>query len=163
MTGRLDTEAPDTNVRIALKRGAKDPLGSERTSVRPARPGVAPISSIEEVDEADDQRGLPPRSNREDLEPPALEAEEALRDAQDRSPVGLSARDETAVRGSGWTRGHQSGNGSATGTGPSTRRRSEEGSLPPMQIQDDRMEDSEEVNPLPPAPDPDPVGSRVDR
>ena len=52
LTGRVEAEAPDTDVRIGLEHRAVD--GDDvRTTVRPARPNVAPISDVEESDEAE--------------------------------------------------------------------------------------------------------------
>ena len=53
MTGRVETEAPDTNVRIGLQQPAAGP-DDTRTTIRPARPSVAPVSNVEEADEPGD-------------------------------------------------------------------------------------------------------------
>src|SRR5208282_4630573 len=77
MTGRVEAEAPDIDVRIGLQRRAAD--GDDvRTTIRPARPNVAPISNVEDSDEAENAGPLSARTGRDDLEPPAPEAE-ALR------------------------------------------------------------------------------------
>ena len=158
-TGRIDTEAPDTNVRISLKRKVDAPLDDERSSsVRPARPGVAPISNIEEVDDDREPAQSSVRLNREDLEPPAPEAEEASRDSQGKG-TRSSAAVETGTRGSGWTSGHQSGTGSKAEQGGASKSGAEEGRLPRPR---DAQAEDDEVNPLPPALDPGPVGSQDD-
>lgn len=163
MTGRIETEAPGTNVRISLRRKGGGPADEDRTSASPARPGVAPISSVEEVDGAEDQLDSSVRSNPEDLEPPAPEAEEAYRDSRARAPVRVSAEDRPSGRGSGWTSGRSSDRDSTSAKRPSARRRSEEGPSGKARFNDAPVDDIDEVNPLPPALDPDPVGSREDR
>jgi thiol-disulfide isomerase/thioredoxin len=164
LSGRLDTEAPDTNVRISLKRRVDEPLDENRSSVRPARSGVAPISSIEEVDDAEDAPEHSPRANREDLEPPAPEAEEALRDPGGKATARLSAAGETPTKGSGWTSGHPSRSSSRAGQEDAARPRPQEGPLPKSRgSQGASIDEEDEVNPLPPALDPGPVGSSGDR
>lgn len=163
MSGRLDTEAPDTNVRISLKRRVDEPLDNQRTSVRPARPGVAPISSIEEVDDGEEPQKSSSRLNREDLEPPAPEAAEASRDRESK-PLRPSAVPEAAPRSSSWTSGHPSRNGSQAGQADPARTRPQERDVPGSRdASKSSAGDEDEVNPLPPALDPGPVGSRVDR
>ena len=71
MTGRVEAEAPDTDVRIGLQPRAAD--GDDvRTTIRPARPNIAPISNVEDSDEAENTGPLSARTSRDDLEPPAL-------------------------------------------------------------------------------------------
>ena len=69
MAGRVEAEVPDTDVRIGLQRRAAD--GDDvRTTIRPARPNVAPISNVEDSDEAENTGSLSARTSRDDLEPP---------------------------------------------------------------------------------------------
>ena len=74
MTGRAQVKAPQTDVRIALSPGG-DESENDRTSIRPARPRVEPISNVDPVDEepARDAGGAG-RINFEDMGPPAAEA-----------------------------------------------------------------------------------------
>ena len=83
LSGRAETEAPDANVRISLKRRRAD-RDDARTSIKPAQPSVAPVSNIEESDEppGDDQTA---RINKEDLGPPPDEADSSPRGRSDLS------------------------------------------------------------------------------
>ncbi len=160
MTGRIEAEAPETNVRIGLQRGGSD--GDDaRTTIRPARPNVAPISNVEEADEVEDPGPLSARTNRRDTDPPALEAE-ALRGNGDDSQTAprVSASAGSNGKSSGWTQGHS----------PVDRARAK-----PRNASGDESEavegrsrstgasregdDDSEVNPLPPALEPEKVGS----
>ena len=73
-TGRVETEAPSANVRIGLQRSAAD-RDETRGSIRPARPNVAPASNVEEADEPGLGDVSSAQTNREDVEPPAPDAE----------------------------------------------------------------------------------------
>ena len=154
VTGRVETEAPDANVRIGLQRPAAGP-DDTRTSIRPARPSVAPVSNVEEADEPGDADVSSTRTNREDIDPPAPEAE-AMRNAGPR----LSAAGEPGGRGPGWTQGHRSTSTEVAeaGQGRTNRTRSVSG---PARAGTGAVsaegEDNEE-NPLPPALEPDTVG-----
>ncbi len=73
MTGRVETEAPGTNVRIGLQpRDANS--GQNRSAIRPAKPKVGPISNPEPIDDEEDNRRAKARTKNEDLEPPDQEA-----------------------------------------------------------------------------------------
>ena len=80
MAGRAQVRAPQTDVRITLQ--PRDGGANQgHASIRPARPRVGPISSIESVDdEPSDESGASSdhRLNAEDLEPPAAEAAAVL-------------------------------------------------------------------------------------
>jgi thiol-disulfide isomerase/thioredoxin len=131
-TGRTQAEAPESNVRIALKRPAPSREDS-RTSARPSRSRVAPASTVEEEDpdaEADS------RFNREDVDPPAPEADRVGRKD---SPAGDR---DTPRQGGGWSRNRGGG----------TKKQ------PPQALDPDE----EEQNPLPPAIGSDRVGSTED-
>ena len=74
MTGRVEAEAPGTNVRIGLQpRDAN--AGQNRSAIRPAKPRVEPISNAEPDDDEEASRDATRRRNKnEDLEPPDQEA-----------------------------------------------------------------------------------------
>ena len=123
LTGRVEAEAPDTDVRIGLQHRAAD--GDDvRTTIRPARPNVAPISNVEESDETETPGPLSARSNREDLEPPALEAE-VLRgnDSGTGTAPRISASAGSSGKSSGWTQGTPAGRSFRDGAGRCKRDR----------------------------------------
>src|SRR5271166_1806983 len=149
MTGRVEAEAPDTDVRIGLQRRAED--GDDvRTTIRPARPNVAPISNVEDSDEAEDTGPLSARTSRDDLEPPAPEAE-AMRenDSGSRPSPRISASAGSSGKSSGWTQGHRPVDRSAAGSSRASRVSQE-------------TDGDDEVNPLPPALEPGKVGSKLE-
>ena len=163
MTGRVEAEAPDTDVRIGLQRRAAD--GDDvRTTIRPARPNIAPISNVEDSDEAEYTGSLPARTSRDDLEPPALEAE-AMRgnDSGSRPSPQISASAGSSGKSSGWTQGHRpvdrsaAGQGGASGSGSGSAEGSSRASRIPQETDGD-----DEVNPLPPALEPAKVGSKLE-
>ena len=163
MTGRVEAEAPDTDVRIGLQRRAAD--GDDvRTTIRPARPNVAPISNVEDSDEAENTGSLSARTSRDDLEPPALEAE-AMRgnDSGSRPSPQISASAGSSGKSSGWTQGHRpvdrsaAGQGGASGSGSGSAAGSSRASRIPQETDGD-----DEVNPLPPALEPAKVGSKLE-
>src|SRR5271157_931222 len=128
MTGRVEAEAPDIDVRIGLQRKAAD--GDDvRTTIRPARPNVAPISNVEDSDEAENAGPLSARTGRDDVEPPAPEAE-ALRgnDSGSRPAPQISTSVGSSGKSSGWTQGHRSVDRSAAGQGGASGSGSAEGS-----------------------------------
>jgi thiol-disulfide isomerase/thioredoxin len=156
LSGRVEAEAPETDVRIGLHRGDAD--GDEvRTTIRPARPNVAPISNVEESDEAENPGPLSARSNRQDLEPPALEAE-VLRgnDSEARTTPRISASARSRGKSSGWIQRRRpvdraaAGQGGASGSGSA-----EENAGSAVRGADD----DDDVNPLPPALEPEKVGA----
>lgn len=161
MTGRVEAEAPDTDVRIGLQRRAAD--GDDvRTTIRPARPNVAPISNVEDSDEAENVGPLSARTNREDLEPPALEAESMRgNDSGSRATPRISASAESSGKSSGWTQGHRPVDRSAAGQGGASGSGSAEGSSRASRAPQDTDGD-DEVNPLPPALEPEKVGSKLE-
>ncbi len=122
LTGRVEAESAETDVRIGLHRSAAN--GDDvRTTIRPARPNVAPISNVEESDEAENPGPLSARSNRQDLEPPAVEAE-ALRgnDSEARTTPRISASAGSRGKSSGWIQRRPvdraaAGQGGASGSG----------------------------------------------
>ena len=155
VTGRVETEAPEANVKIGLQRPASG-TDDDRASIRPARPSVAPVSNVEEADESADPDVPSTRTNREDLEPPAPEAE-ALRNSNTR----LSSAGEPGSRGSGWTQGHRSTatDGSKAGQ-PMTDRSSSASSASRSRVESRNAQgEDDEDNPLPPALEPDASGS----
>ena len=163
MTGRVEAEAPDTDVRIGLQPRAAD--GDDvRTTIRPARPNVAPISNVEDSDEAENTGSLSARTSRDDLEPPALEAE-AMRgnDSGSRPSPRISASAGSSGKSSGWTQGHRpvdrsaAGQGGASGSGSGSAAGSSRASRIPQETDGD-----DEANPLPPALEPAKVGSKLE-
>lgn len=162
LTGRVEAEAPETDVRIGLQRRAA--VGDDtRTTIQPARPNVAPISNVEEPEEEENPGPLSARSNRQDLEPPAPEAE-ALRgnDSESRTTPRISAAAGSSAKGSGWTQGRRpvdrsaAGQGGAIGFGSGSAEGSSRSARAPREAEDD-----DEVNPLPPALGPEKVGSTL--
>ena len=163
MTGRVEAEAPDTDVRIGLQRRAED--GDDvRTTIRPARPNIAPISNVEDSDEAENTGPSSARTSRDDLEPPALEAE-AMRgnDSGSQPSPRISASTGSSGKSSGWTQGHRpvdrsaAGQGGASGSESGSASGSSRASRVPREPDGD-----DEVNPLPPALEPGKVGSKLE-
>jgi hypothetical protein len=134
LTGRAQARAPSSSVRIGLnpRNAAADDSPS---SIRPARPSVAPISSIEEADESDDdkEKDAPGRTNREDLEPPAPEADTVGETERTSSTEARAVLGSTA-KGSTWS--HRSGtsdsSNSGTGQGRANRRREHPIAMEPL-------------------------------
>ncbi|MBV8486904.1 MAG: redoxin domain-containing protein, partial [Planctomycetaceae bacterium] len=160
LTGRVETEAPDTNVRIALQRRGGE-IDDSRSTVRPARPVVAPVSNVDESGEAEDDRQAAPRTNREDVESVAPEAE-SLRKPQRRTAPTLSIDADETDWATGSAQNPASSKSSSTGQAGSARKRPADpeprtNSLSPrLEVEDD------ERNPLPPALDPEKVGASDD-
>ncbi|QEH36847.1 Thiol-disulfide oxidoreductase ResA [Aquisphaera giovannonii] len=73
-TGRVEVRVPDTDVRITLKPPSAS-RGDDRSSMRPARPTIAPASNVEEVEDEEAAPGVSSQVNPEDLDAPAPEAE----------------------------------------------------------------------------------------
>jgi thiol-disulfide isomerase/thioredoxin len=163
MTGRVDVEAPDANVRIGLHR--RDSQADDRqTFVRPARPSVAPISEVRESDEdpgrPDEADRQAPRANREDIDPIAQEAEEVGRTNPGSSPR-LSVADGPSSAPATWKgRYPAAGGGREKGQLRANRPRPEDGGSPARRPPTD--EDEEGENPLPPAIESDAVGATLD-
>jgi thiol-disulfide isomerase/thioredoxin len=162
MAGRVEAEAPDTDVRIGLQRRAAD--GDDvRTTIRPARPNVAPISNVEDSDEAENAGPLSARTGRDDLEPPAPEAE-ALRGngSGSRPAPRISSSAGSSGKSSGWSQGHRSVGGSAAGQGGASGSGSGTGSAEGSSRASRASKETDgddEVNPLPPALEPGKVGA----
>jgi len=161
MTGRVEAEAPDADVRIGLQRRAAG-LDDVRTTIRPARPNVEPISNVEESDEPENTGPLSSRTNREDFEPPALEAD-AMRGGDpsgSQTEPRVSAATGSTSKSTGWTQGHRSADRRGAGQGGSSRSGAADAaaraSRPPQGIEGD-----DEENPLPPALEPEKVGSSL--
>jgi thiol-disulfide isomerase/thioredoxin len=173
LTGRVETEAPDSNVRIALQRRSGE-IDDSRSTVRPARPVVAPISNIDESDEAEDDRQASPRTNRdveddrqasprtngEDVESVAPEAD-SMRKPRRRTAPTLSIDADETDRSSRSAQSPAAAKSSSTGQGSATRNRpapepSASSKPPRLEVEDD------EQNPLPPALDPEKVGANPD-
>jgi len=162
LTGRVEAAAPDTDVRIGLQRRAA--AGDDvRTTIRPSRPNVAPISNVEDSDEDESAGPLSARTRRDDLEPPALEAE-ALRsnDGGSRPAPRISASAASSTKSSGWTQGRRSVDRSAAGQGGASRSGSgsAEGSSRASRVPQETDGD-DDVNPLPPALEPEKVGTTL--
>ncbi len=163
-SGRIEAEAPDTDVRIGLQSPAVERDGARRTSARPAKPNVAPISSVEEADEAETPGPLSRRTNREDIEPPADEAEAATQGERgEQLAPRLSVSQGPAGKNQGWTQGRGTAGRSAPGQGQGSQARtaSEETIAHPFPKSEQGGED-DEVNPLPPALEPDQAGASRD-
>jgi thiol-disulfide isomerase/thioredoxin len=160
-TGRVDTEAPDTDVRIGLERKAAR-TDDARGTIRPARPGVAPISNVEEVEESDDLEKSSPRVNREDLEPPAPEAEEAMTGLGTNGSRRFSTAGDTGARSAGWSH-RRPAEHADSGQGGSTHPRSEGDPTKGGGAATGASGDDDEENPLPPALEPEHLGSAPDR
>jgi thiol-disulfide isomerase/thioredoxin len=166
MTGRADVEAPDAGVRIGLHR--RDAAAAEeKTPVRPARPSVAPISDVRESDEdtgePDGAARPASRSNPDDVDPLAQEAEEVGRKDSSVSPR-LSVADEPSSAPATW-KGKSPARGEAGTSGQRSagRPRPDETGSPPRPMTPAAEGDEEGENPLPPALEPDSVGTALDR
>ena len=160
LTGRVETEAPDTNVRIALQRRGGE-IDDSRSTVRPARPVVAPVSNIDESDEVEDDRQAAPRANREDVESVEPEAD-SMRKPQRRTAPTLSIDADETDRSPGPVQKPASSKNSSAGQGGSVRKGPADPesrasrTSPRLEVEDD------EQNPLPPALDPEKVGASDD-
>ena len=154
MTGRVETEAPDANVRIGLQRSPLTGTNS-RTSIRPARPSVAPVSNVEEADEPRDSRTSPRRGRIGRTRPACAGG----RGGAERAGPRLSANRESLTdrSRSGLDPGPSNGIGECRGEAAqgdrSSARRQSGAARPDREC---KGEDDEE-NPLPPALEP---GSR---
>ena len=164
LTGRVEAEAPATEVRIGLQRRASSDDDDVRTTIRPARPNVAPISSVEESDETDNPGPVSARTRGEDPEPPALEAEALRGNDSDSQPAPrVSSSVGSSSKSTGWTQGHRpvnrnaTGQGRPNGSGSGSAERSTRTASPTREDGDD-----DEVNPLPPALEPGKIGSTVE-
>src|SRR5271166_5141744 len=105
------------DVRFSLQRRAEDADGV-RTAIRTPRPNVAPTSHVEDSDEAENTGPLSARTSRDDLEPPALEAEAMPgNDSGSRPSPRISASAGSSGKSSGWTQGHRPVDRSAAGQG----------------------------------------------
>ncbi len=163
LTGRAQAKAPSTAVKIGLNpRNAEADDG--RSTIRPARPNVAPISSIEEADEAEDEQEPRGRTNREDVEPPAPEADsvgetERPSSSGPRTALGSSAKD------SAWSKGRGSSELSEPGAGQgrSNRLRPARAGGASSRPAHGNEGDDEEENPLPPALEPEEQGASLDQ
>jgi thiol-disulfide isomerase/thioredoxin len=160
LTGRVETEAPDTNVRIAMQRRGGE-LDDSRSSVRPARPIVAPVSNIDESDEVEDDRQPAPRTNREDVESAAPEAD-SMRKSQRRTAPTLSIDADESDRSAGRAQNPASSKSSSAGQGRSARKRPADPEPPASRISPQLETEDDEQNPLPPALDPEKVGASDD-
>ena len=166
MTGRVDAQAPDANVRIGLRRRDAG-LDDVRTSVRPARPNVEPISNVRESDEDDgqDEEARPaPRANREDLDPVAEEAEEVGRKGPDNSPR-LSVAEEPSSKPARWGQSRRPSGPRRIRQEPAGTARPRTAGGGPAASSSSPATDGEEEgeNPLPPALEPGNVGADLDR
>ena len=167
MTGRVDAQAPDANVRIGLRRRDAG-LDDVRTSVRPARPNVEPISNVRESDEDDgqDEEARPaPRANREDLDPVAEEAEEVGRKGPEQLAAALGRRGavlEIGAMGSEPTPHREPRRIDKSRREPLVLER--QGVVRPRRpLSPARDGEEEGENPLPPALEPGNVGADLDR
>ena len=163
LTGRAQAKAPSTSVRIGLNsRNAE--ADDARSTIRPARPSVAPISSVEEADESEDEQEPRGRTNREDVEPPAAEADsvgetERASSSGARTALGSSAKD------SAWSQGRGSSDSSEPGAGQgrSNRLRPAGAGGTSSRTNAGNDSDDEEENPLPPALEPEEQGASLDQ
>ena len=158
MSGRIETDAPDTNVRISLQSRDSEPDRAHST-IRPAKSRVNATVEDDDEDSADD-RTKAGRYNSEDLEPPAAEATSLLPRAN-RSASRISANDSNTRSRSGWnalqrTADDEDGSRSRSGRAvdePGAGRSSNSSVDAPGQDED------EGPNPLPPALEPRKVGA----
>jgi thiol-disulfide isomerase/thioredoxin len=163
LTGRAQAKAPSTSVKIGL-----NPRNTEaddaRSTIRPARPSVAPISSIEETDEAEDEQEPRGRINREDVEPPAPEADsvgetERPSSSGARTALGSSAKDSVWSQGLGSSESSEPG----AGQGRANRLRPAAAGGTLSRPAHGNEGDDEEENPLPPALEPEEQGANLDQ
>jgi thiol-disulfide isomerase/thioredoxin len=161
--GRVDAEAPGSELRISLRQRTEEGDASA-SSIRPARPHVAPVSNLEEADEPSPSNSSSTRANHEDLDPLAPEAE-ALRERT--GPGGLaprmSATTGASAKNFGWAiAGSRSAGGTAAEQGGENRSNAESSSAASPRSRRNSIEaasEDDEVNPLPPALDPNEVES----
>jgi thiol-disulfide isomerase/thioredoxin len=101
MFGRAQAKAPQADIRIALQPRDGD-SSAGHTSIRPAKPRVAPISNVEPADEErSDENGADARFNAEDMEPPAAEAATIL-PRSNQHTARVSSEDSQAPVRAGW-------------------------------------------------------------
>jgi thiol-disulfide isomerase/thioredoxin len=103
MTGRIDTEAPDSGVKISLA----PPNAGPRGASDPKR--VSPVSDRAAADEEDNGPDETPgaRWNQEDLPPPATEAEAIAPPPSRRRPADTSAVEGTVPMTARWRKSDQ--------------------------------------------------------
>lgn len=97
MSGRVDTDAPDTDVRIGLH--LRDVgIGEEgvRTAARPQRSKVKSISKVEEIDDAEEPLDETIEVNREDL--PRPDSDDAVKLSRSDSRRPRATKAAAAVR-----------------------------------------------------------------
>jgi thiol-disulfide isomerase/thioredoxin len=159
MTGRVEAEAPSTNVRISLQpRDAYS--GQNRAAIRPARPRVEPISNAESGEDEHAIGSGNARNKNEDIEPPDEEAAALPRKSNLRIARVSSDLSSSPVR-AGWSVRQQSTqNDDRTASKPSTRNDRAESTSRGKVPDDSAPEvDDDGPNPLPPAIEADPASS----
>jgi thiol-disulfide isomerase/thioredoxin len=158
MSGRIEAQAPDTNVRISLQSRDSD-SDQAHSTIRPAKSRVE--SSVEdEEDETPDVRSRADRYNSEDVEPPAAEATSML-PRRTRNAQRLSGSDNLPPIRAGWNP-RQRPPENDDGTKSQSRVSDDEpGSRSPRNspVEPVEQDDDEGPNPLPPALGPRQVGS----
>jgi len=158
MSGRIEAQAPDTNVRISLRARNSEPDQAHST-IRPAKSRVEATAD----DDDDDSPGVRTRVDRynsEDVEPPAAEATSMLPRGT-RNPARLSEGDSLPPIRAGWNARKRprdedtAPRSQSRGTNDEpVSRDSRNSSGEPVEQDDDEGE-----NPLPPALGPRQAGS----
>jgi thiol-disulfide isomerase/thioredoxin len=159
MTGRVEAEAPSTNVRISLQpRDAYS--GQNRAAIRPAKPRVEPISNAEPRDDEDTIGSGKARHKNEDIEPPDEEAASLPRKSNLRAARVASDLSSSPVR-AGWSVRQQSTqDDDRTASNPSKRSDRAESTSRGKGPEESAPEvDDDGPNPLPPAIEADPDSS----
>jgi thiol-disulfide isomerase/thioredoxin len=159
MTGRVEAEAPRTNVRISLQ--PHDAYsGQNRAAIRPAKPRVEPISNAEPGEDDDTIGNGKARNKNEDIEPPDEEAASLPRKSNLRTARVSTDHSSSPVR-AGWSVRQQSTrNDDRTASKPSTNTdRGESTSRGKLPDESAPEIDDDGPNPLPPAIEADPASS----
>jgi len=159
MTGRVEAEAPRTNVRISLQpRDANS--GQNRAAIRPAKPRVEPISNAEPGDDEEANESRKTRNKNEDIEPPDEEAVSLPRKSNLRTARVSSDLSSSPVR-AGWSvRQPSSQNDERTASKARPRSdRAESTSRGKVSDESAPEVDDDGPNPLPPALEADPASS----
>ncbi len=158
MSGRIEAQAPDTNVRISLQSRDSE-SDSAHTTIRPAKSRVN-ATLDDDDDENSEDRNRADRYNSEDLGPPAAEATSMLPRGS-RSAGRLSADDSLPPIRAGWNPRQRTPVNDAGASSQSTATVDEHGSSNSRNSSAEPVgdDDDEGDNPLPPALDPRKVGS----
>jgi thiol-disulfide isomerase/thioredoxin len=151
LTGRMQAKAPETDARITLvaSDGESEP---GYASIRPARPRVEPISSIDAAEDDESERGAGAGINSEDMDPPAPEAAALLPRLNPRASRRRESSEPATPRG-GWNarQGGSKASAARSAEPPASDGESGSSARMPASGKSGADPDDDGPNPLPPA------------